>query len=64
MGYKAVRTDRWKYIHYYELEGMDELYDLRSDPYEMKNKIAQPTAARALTYMKAQMEILTKSQDP
>lgn len=31
MGYQAVRTDRWKYIRYLELEGMDELYDLRSD---------------------------------
>src|SRR5262249_26529720 len=29
VGYKAVRTERWKYIHYYELEGMDELYDLK-----------------------------------
>ena len=29
MGYKAVRTQRWKYIHYVELDGMDELYDLR-----------------------------------
>ena len=23
MGYKAVRTDRWKYIQYTELDGMD-----------------------------------------
>ncbi len=30
MGYKAVRNERWKYIHYLELEGMDELYDLKS----------------------------------
>jgi len=32
MGYRAVRTERWKYIHYLELEGMDELYDLEVDP--------------------------------
>ena len=32
MGYQAVRTERYKYIHYTELSGMDELYDLRSDP--------------------------------
>ncbi|MDX1983523.1 MAG: sulfatase [Bryobacteraceae bacterium] len=37
MGYQAVRTDRWKYIHYSELEGADELYDLREDPYELRN---------------------------
>ncbi|MEX2260560.1 MAG: sulfatase [Bryobacteraceae bacterium] len=47
MGYKAVRTDRWKYIRYNELKGMDELYDLRSDPYETVNRVAD-SKARAL----------------
>ena len=37
MGYKAVRTDRYKFIHYLELVGMDELYDLQHDPFELKN---------------------------
>ena len=37
MGYRAVRTERWKYIRYTDLEGMDELYDLWADPYEMCN---------------------------
>ena len=37
MGYQAVRTDRWKYVRYTDLEGMDELYDLKADPYEMCN---------------------------
>jgi N-acetylglucosamine-6-sulfatase len=40
MGYQAVRTNRWKYIRYGELSGMNELYDLRADPYEMNNVIA------------------------
>jgi N-acetylglucosamine-6-sulfatase len=61
MGYKAVRTERWKYIHYLELEGMDELYDLRADPFEMKNLIHQPGAARALAEMKREMERLLKN---
>jgi N-acetylglucosamine-6-sulfatase len=39
MGYEAVRTDRYKLIHYLELENMDELYDLETDPYEMTNVI-------------------------
>jgi N-acetylglucosamine-6-sulfatase len=60
MGYKAVRDGRWKYIHYFELEGMDELYDLRTDPYEMKNVIDRPGAARALDRMKRQMQRLLK----
>jgi N-acetylglucosamine-6-sulfatase len=39
MGYEAVRTERYKLIHYLELEGADELYDLEADPYEMTNLI-------------------------
>jgi N-acetylglucosamine-6-sulfatase len=58
MGYKALRNERWKYIHYLELDGMDELYDLQSDPYEMKNLIAQPGAAKTLKEMKQEMERL------
>jgi len=37
MGYRAIRTDRYKYIRYTDLEGMDELYDLVADPYELRN---------------------------
>ena len=62
MGYKAVRNERWKYIHYFELEGMDELYDLKADPYEMKNIIRQPSAARIVEEMKREMERLLKAQ--
>ena len=61
MGYKAVRNERWKYIHYFELEGMDELYDLKADPYEMKNIIRQPGAARIVAEMKREMERLLKA---
>ena len=41
MGYRAIRTRRWKFIRFIELEGMDELYDLRRDPYEMNNVIGR-----------------------
>ncbi len=37
--WQAVRNPQWKYIHYTELEGMDELYDLKKDAGEMKNLI-------------------------
>lgn len=59
MGYKAVRTERWKYIHYVELDGMDELYDLKQDPYEMKNIINEREAAAALAEMKQELRLLT-----
>jgi N-acetylglucosamine-6-sulfatase len=60
MGYRAVRNGRWKYVHYLELDGMDELYDLKTDPYEMKNLINQPGAEKALDKMRLEMERLLK----
>jgi len=40
MGYRALRTDRYKYVRYEELEGMDEMYDLERDPRELHNLLA------------------------
>ncbi|HEY7545016.1 MAG TPA: sulfatase [Blastocatellia bacterium] len=60
MGYKAVRNQRWKYIHYLELEGADELYDLRADPFEMKNLIDEPSSRRARDEMKKELDRLLK----
>jgi len=42
MSYKAVRTERAKLIHWVHKEGVDELYDLGADPYEMRNVIRKP----------------------
>ena len=42
MGYQAVRTEQYKYIDYLELDGMDELYDLVADPFELDNIINSP----------------------
>ena len=39
---------------------MDELYDLKADPYEMENLIHQPRAAGALAEMKHELERLVK----
>jgi arylsulfatase A-like enzyme len=49
MSYKAVRTDRYKLIHWVNRgdDGeLDELYDLDSDPYELKNLIGDPGLAQ------------------
>ena len=58
MGYTAVRDQRYKYIRYNELRGMDELYDLQADPYEMKNLVAEPARQPALLEMQAELEKL------
>jgi N-acetylglucosamine-6-sulfatase len=56
MGYKAVRDDRWKYIHYIDQNGLDELYDLQNDPYELKNCIHDPGSATALAKMQRELQ--------
>jgi N-acetylglucosamine-6-sulfatase len=58
MGYDAVRTERYKYIRYRELEGMNELYDLRRDPYGLSNLIASPASAAVRQQMEAEMKRL------
>ncbi|HYE66647.1 MAG TPA: sulfatase [Pyrinomonadaceae bacterium] len=59
--WQAVRTMRWKYIHYTELEGLDELYNLQNDPHEMRNLIADPAAQPALSLMKTELERLKQT---
>lgn len=58
MGYQAVRTPRWKYIRYNELKGMNELYDVQNDPYEMKNLIGQPQSQSIVKTLQAELKRL------
>src|SRR5688572_25400743 len=58
MGYKAVRTERYKYIRYTSLEGMDELYDLETDPFEMDNLIGTERGRALLPQLTAEMDRL------
>jgi len=58
--WQAVRTERWKYIHFLELEGMDELYDLKTDPYELQNLIGEASAQSKLKELEAELAKLRK----
>jgi N-acetylglucosamine-6-sulfatase len=60
MGYSAVRTDRYKYIEYRELKGMNELYDLQTDPYEERNLIASQSAASILGELRKTLAALQR----
>jgi N-acetylglucosamine-6-sulfatase len=43
----AVRAERWKYVAYKEHPEWNELYDLKVDPYEMKNVIKENARVKA-----------------
>ena len=58
MGYHAVRSDRWKYIHYDQQTDSDELYDLTTDPYELKNIVHEKAAANGLLQMQSELRKL------
>lgn len=58
MGYKAVRTNRYKFIRYEDLDGMDELYDLAGDPYELRNVIDDPRYVDVLSEMQTELDRL------
>jgi arylsulfatase A-like enzyme len=49
MSYKAVRTEKAKLIHWVHKEGVDELYDLERDPYEVRNVIRKPAYGKVRT---------------
>jgi N-acetylglucosamine-6-sulfatase len=58
MGYDAVRTERHKYVRYRELQGMDELYDLERDPYELSNLIGSAAHAALRESLQKELERL------
>jgi len=60
MGYQAVRTERHKYIHYLELTGMDELYDLETDPFELNNLLGTEEGKRLLPALEAELTRLQR----
>lgn len=53
MDYRAVRTDRYKYIHWVKHE--DELYDLVSDPYETTNLIRSPELSGVVDELRTEL---------
>jgi N-acetylglucosamine-6-sulfatase len=56
MGYKSLRTERYKYIRYDELTGMDELYDLRTDPHELRNLLPNRAPAGVEQRLRVQID--------
>jgi arylsulfatase A-like enzyme len=71
-GHYGIRTDRWKLIYYYgkplgmkgaqppDTEAAWELYDLRTDPHEMKNLYGDAKYASTVRDLKSQLDRLQR----
>jgi len=51
----AIRGDRYKYINYYGLWDVDELYDLRNDPEERHNLVYDPEHVQTAQAMRDEL---------
>jgi len=58
MGYDAVRNERYKFIRYRELQGMNELYDLQRDPFELRNLAGDQGSGGLLRRMEGELDAL------
>jgi arylsulfatase A-like enzyme len=57
----GVRTERFKYIVYPdEKEGLDELFDLKADPHEIRNVVHDPAYGDVLNKMQSEILKLTR----
>ena len=58
MTYKAVRTEHAKLIHWVHKQGVDELYDLKRDPYEIRNIIRRAAYGKVRTRLYRELKKL------
>ncbi len=62
-GIRTIRTPEWKYC--WNPVGVDELYHLVDDPYELKNRISDPAAEGALGRLRGRLQRhLEETEDP
>ena len=60
---QGVRTERWKYVRYPNLDEVDELYDLANDPAEMSNLAGDPARRSDLERMRRELyRLLAETQ--
>jgi len=59
----ALRTDQYKYIHYFGIWDIDELYDIKNDPQEMKNLISSPEHKATVQKMNTELFDMLRETD-
>jgi len=56
---EGVRTERWKYIRYFEQQPVyEELYDLENDPHEARNLVGAPKYVKELEQLRKRCDEL------
>ena len=53
---EGLRTEKWKYMRYRDIEAQEELYDLVSDPEELDNLASNPDHANVVIEMKEKLD--------
>ncbi len=57
---RGVRTERWKFVHFFEEPQEFELYDLQADPRETKNLYGDPQHENVVERMRAELARLRR----
>ena len=57
-----MRTNRYKYIRYDELRGMDEVYDLVQDPHELDNLYPSRVPPAVMAHLTARLDRLLSAR--
>ena len=55
MDYRAVRTARYKYVHWVKFPAQDELYDLQTDSLERRNVAQDPGMAAVRSQLRTEL---------
>lgn len=62
---RGIRTEQWKYIHFFEDPQEFELYDLQNDPNEINNLINNPEYFQIVEKLQERLNILRRElNDP
>ncbi|MHB8293826.1 MAG: sulfatase family protein [Acidimicrobiales bacterium] len=54
--FRGVRTNHWKYVHYYGADATEELYDLSTDPHELDNRANHSDVSAVQSELAAEVE--------